>query len=45
MVREMSNRALKEKSVSEFKRDLVEIEKRFKEIDEARGNPGKRLSK
>lgn len=45
MVREMSDRELKEKSVSEFKRDLVEIEKRFKEIDEARGNPGKRLSK
>ena len=45
MVREMSNRELKEKSVSEFKRDLVEIEKRFKEIDGAHGNPGKRLGK
>ena len=42
---EMSNRELKEKSASEFKRDLVEIEKRCKEIDEARGNPRKRLSK
>ena len=45
MVMEMSNRELKEKSVSEFKRALVEIEKRFKEIDGAHGNPGKRLSK
>jgi hypothetical protein len=45
VVREMSNRELEEKSVSEFKRDLVELEKRFKEIDEAHGNPRKRLSK
>ena len=45
MVREMSDRELKEKSVSEFKRDLVEIEKQFKEIAEARGNPRKRLGK
>jgi hypothetical protein len=42
---DMSNRELKEKSVSEFKRDLVEIEERFKEIDEAHGNLRKRLSK
>jgi hypothetical protein len=45
VVREMSNRELKEKSVSEFKRDLVELEKRFKEIDEAHGNSRKRLSR
>ena len=45
MVREMSDRELKEKSVSEFRRELVEIEKRFKEIDGAHGNPGKRLGK
>jgi Asp-tRNA(Asn)/Glu-tRNA(Gln) amidotransferase C subunit len=45
VVREMSKRELKEKSVSEFKRELIEIEKRFKEIDEAHGNPRKRLSK
>jgi len=42
---EMSNREPEEKFVLEFKRDLVEIEKRFKEIDGAHGNPGKRLSK
>ena len=45
MVREMSNRELEENSVLEFKRELVEIEKRFKEIGEARGNPRKRLGK
>ena len=45
MVREMSHREPKEKSVSELKRDLIELEKRFKEIDEAHGNPRKRLSK
>jgi hypothetical protein len=41
----MSKRELEEKSVSEFKRELVEIEKRFKEIDGAHGNPRKRLGK
>ena len=45
MVREMSNRELKEKSVSEFKRDLVELEKRFKEIDEALGKSRESLGK
>jgi hypothetical protein len=36
---------MKEKSVSEFKRDLVELEKRFKEIDEAHGKSKESLSK
>ena len=45
MVREMSKGELKEKSVSEFKRDLVEIEKRFKEIDQPRGKSRESLGK
>ena len=45
MVRAMSNRELKENSVLEFKRDVIEVEKRFKEIGEARGNSRKRLGK
>jgi len=45
VVREMSDRELEEKSVSEFKRDLVEIEERFKEIDEAHGKSRESLGK
>jgi len=39
----MSNREPKEKSVLEFKRGLIELERRFKEIDEARGKSRERL--
>ena len=45
MVREMSKRELKEKSASEFKRELIELEKRFKEIDQPRGKSRESLGK
>jgi len=45
VVREMSKREPKEKSVSEFKRGLIELEKRFKEIDEALGKSRESLGR
>jgi hypothetical protein len=41
----MSKGELKEKFVSEFKRDLIDLEKRFKEIDQPRGKSRESLGK